>query len=1093
MKNLSLRKSLTVLTLVCLVGNLSLLQCAAQSYETSLTSGTATENFDGLGINSLATLPDGWVFAQGVTLPVYSSPLSCQSPPFRFLTNSSYGAPFNCRDCTRAYDGGTSGGTGNTASPTGGGRINYSDLGASDRSVGFMSLNSTVTNSTTDYRSPTNYVMFGFVNNTGSNIVSLAVTNNIKLFRMNNPATYTPSTAFYYSYDGSNWTSLAAGKIASFNVASNYYFSAPVVSNVSFTISSLNISNGSPFYLAWQFLIANSSGSGSSGLALDDVGLKATFGVGATIGNSVWPVSSGNWNTAGNWLGSTLPISGNTLVFTGSGGNSTNNLAAVSTGTGTLGALVFSNSAGSYAVTGGAVSLAGGVTNNSTSAQTIGLPITLLADQSIVAASGNLILNGNLTNSSTTTTFGGNSNLTLNGAVVASGNLTMAGTGKLLLNGSNTYSGATILNSGTTQLGGSEKIPDASAVSVATGATFDLNNFSETIGNLAGAGSVTLSNATLTFSSGSGSFSGTISGNGGLTKIGSGTQTITATNNYHGTTLISGGTLAVGPTAVLGDGTINLNGGTYQTTGTRDLTNGILQNALVLSSNSIIQNSTSATAGTRNLPFAGSLSGTSGTLTLQNIATGNFTNVLHLRIHGVVTNFALPIVFDNSLAASAVNNTAQLGAYNTNGSLPQLYSGNISGPGRFFRSSLFPGLGGTAILTGSNTFTLGTTVNRGYLGLGSDSISSGGVVVSGPVGTGTLQIDDDTVAGQPGVGIFAYGGARTIENRILLNGVTNTVISGTNKLTLAGSFDVGGVPKILTLSNSALTVISGSFTNTANFTKAGPGQLVLTADNGQFWSGSFALTEGAVAANNVSGSATGTNTLTISGGTLMGTGLVANAIIATSGGSVTPGYNVGTLTLTSGLDLTGGGALVWTLGANSTNSPGVNYSQLALTGGELKLGGASVLTLAFTNSATAPAAANSFWQVVRKWRIATLVGGAISSGGAFTTISNGTNAAGTFATSTDGAGVLLTFTPSATNTNPPAIGRVSLSGSTLSFYLTNGSSGAAFQIVTSTNLTQAIGFWSVATNGNFSANGTTTNGLIINPAEPQRFYRVKLP
>ena len=70
---------------------------------------------------------------------------------------------------------------------------------------------------------------------------------------------------------------------------------------------------------------------------------------------------------------------------------------------------------------------------------------------------------------------------------------------------------------------------------------------------------------------------------------------------------------------------------------------------------------------------------------------------------------------------------------------------------------------------------------------------------------------------------------------------------------------------------------------------------------------------------------------------------------------------------------------------------------------------------------------------------------------------------------------------------------MSLSGSTLSFYLTNGSSGAAFQIVTATNLTQAIGLWSVATNGTFSANGTTTNGLIINPAEPQRFYRVKLP
>jgi hypothetical protein len=57
---------------------------------------------------------------------------------------------------------------------------------------------------------------------------------------------------------------------------------------------------------------------------------------------------------------------------------------------------------------------------------------------------------------------------------------------------------------------------------VASGAVLDLNGFSQTVGSLAGAGAVTLGTATLTSGNDgtSTTFSGSMSGSGGLTKIG---------------------------------------------------------------------------------------------------------------------------------------------------------------------------------------------------------------------------------------------------------------------------------------------------------------------------------------------------------------------------------------------------------------------------------------------------------------------------------------------------------------------------------------------------------------------------------------------
>ena len=73
---------------------------------------------------------------------------------------------------------------------------------------------------------------------------------------------------------------------------------------------------------------------------------------------------------------------------------------------------------------------------------------------------------------------------------------TKAGAGILQLsNGTNSYTGPTNITAGTLQLGAGNAVPSTTAVTVAPGATFNLNGFNDTIGSLAGAGNVIVSGA----------------------------------------------------------------------------------------------------------------------------------------------------------------------------------------------------------------------------------------------------------------------------------------------------------------------------------------------------------------------------------------------------------------------------------------------------------------------------------------------------------------------------------------------------------------------------------------------------------------------
>ncbi|WP_162792683.1 autotransporter outer membrane beta-barrel domain-containing protein [Ochrobactrum sp. 3-3] len=140
---------------------------------------------------------------------------------------------------------------------------------------------------------------------------------------------------------------------------------------------------------------------------------------------------------------------------------------------------------------------------------------------------------------------------TLTNKVSGAGAVVKDGTGTTVFAGDNTFSGGLTVKAGTAQAGIADHAFGSGNVTVNGGATLDLANFNETVGNLigetAGDGNIDLGSGTLTLNQDQhGNFSGVISGTGGLTKNGDRDLVLYGANDYSGQTAVNQGTLAQG-------------------------------------------------------------------------------------------------------------------------------------------------------------------------------------------------------------------------------------------------------------------------------------------------------------------------------------------------------------------------------------------------------------------------------------------------------------------------------------------------------------------------------------------------------------------
>ncbi len=137
-----------------------------------------------------------------------------------------------------------------------------------------------------------------------------------------------------------------------------------------------------------------------------------------------------NWTTAANWTNdSGNPEDGDAVVFAGSTRLAPDNdLLNLS-----LNSITFNDTAGAFTLGGNAISLSGGVTNDSSSLNTVSMNITLTGDQAFNASSGDLAFNGTIKGAYTLTVSGDN-DVTFNGLVgdgTPLAGLTGTGTGAL--------------------------------------------------------------------------------------------------------------------------------------------------------------------------------------------------------------------------------------------------------------------------------------------------------------------------------------------------------------------------------------------------------------------------------------------------------------------------------------------------------------------------------------------------------------------------------------------------------------------------------------------------------------------------------------
>ncbi len=384
------------------------------------------------------------------------------------------------------------------------------------------------------------------------------------------------------------------------------------------------------------------------------------------------------------------------------------------------------------------------------------------------------------------------------------------------------------------------------------GATISITN---TLGNGAHtvSGGITLASP-LTINQGStGNFTlqlGIISGAQSITKAGTGTLILSWPNNtYTGGTILNEGTLSFSADNNLGGaGAITINGGTLQFTGITTATN----RAISLPGSATVD---VIGPSTNQLTFSGAITG-AGSLTKTNTGILQLTNTANTYQGGTTIGAGtLSISSDSNLGNTAGALNIGSGTLLTTSAVTSARSGSLTGA--------------AVIDTGGN----GDIFSGSFSGAGSLTLQGGGSVAL--------------------TGSNSYSGGTTIATNTALTGTTSgiqgniTLNTNTSQLTFDQNFD-GTYAGVLT------SAVAGAGT----LTKLGSGTVVFSGLSPTF-SGPANINQGTLVVN---GSLANSATTVNLGATLSGSGTVGQT---TSSGTINPGNNtsVGSLSVNGLLTL----------------------------------------------------------------------------------------------------------------------------------------------------------------------------------------------
>jgi len=561
--------------------------------------------------------------------------------------------------------------------------------------------------------------------------------------------------------------------------------------------------------------------------------------------------------------------------------------------------------------------------------------------------------------------------------------------------------------------------------------------------------------------------SGKISGTGGLTKTNSGTLTIQALNDYTGVTSLEGGVISISQTANAGlasplgaagadPANLVFDGGTLRYTGgTAGMDRGFQLDGA---------GAVEVTGAGTTLSLSGSLAG-SGTLTKRGAGVLSFDSInshsgdtvveagtVRLNVNSTSSELGTGMLTLNGGAGGA---TLQFGVNGKalNNTL------NVIGPDNFTLNNVNNTIND---LIGNGMLTLNTGTTFTFAGnmSGFSGILKVGTITNPRFNPSTGSASATFDLGNTSAKLNNRNGNITINLGALIGG-PNTILEGASSANNPTTYVIGGKNLDTTFAGKIQEVVPA---RSVAITKVGTGLLTLTHANTH--NGATTVNGGALLVCNTSGTGTGTNSVTVnSGGVLGGTGSILGPVAVNAGGALAPGSNtVGTLTLQGSLALNSAALLNFELGAtNASDKVGVN--------GALTLGGTLNVT---AQSGFGPGT----------YVLMTYPG---SYTGSLPTL--GSKPSGYSCTVSASSGqVRLTVVAQ----TPPTISSVQQIGGDLILSGT-GPTNEAYLLLSATNVTLPMILWTPVATNTFDAAGQFMLNQPINPLTPESYYRLQLP